>query len=87
MDLKTTPMDKNMTPMDKNMIATQEQKHNAMDENHAYGRQSISRPMRIVAPIPSVGWTKNTQKPEFFEKRKKIIQNAKTQKRLEIWQN
>ena len=30
------------------------------------------------------GWTKNTQKPIFFEKRKKIIKNAKTQKRLEI---
>ena len=28
----------------------------------------------------TVGWTKNTQKPNFFEKRKKIIQNAKTQK-------
>ena len=34
----------------------------------------------------TVGWTKNTQKPKFFEKRKKIIQNAKTQKRLEICQ-
>ena len=39
------------------------------------------------------GWTKNTQKPDFFGKRKKssktekIIQNAKTQKRLEICQN
>ena len=34
----------------------------------------------------TVGWTKNTQKPDFFEKRKKIIKNAKTQKRLEICQ-
>ena len=33
------------------------------------------------------GLTKNTPKPNFFEKRKKIIQNAKTQKRLEICQN
>jgi hypothetical protein len=33
------------------------------------------------------GWTKNTQKPDFSEKRKKIIKNAKTQKRLEICQN
>ena len=32
----------------------------------------------------TVGWTKNTQKTEFFEKRKKIVQSAKTQKRLEI---
>ena len=34
----------------------------------------------------TVGWTKNTQKPDFFEKGK-IIQNAKTQERLEICQN
>ena len=33
------------------------------------------------------GWTKSTPKPDLFEKRKKIIQNAKTQKRLEICQN
>ena len=32
-------------------------------------------------------WTKNTSKPDFFEKRKKIIQNAKAQKHLEICQN
>ena len=30
------------------------------------------------------GWTKNTQKPNFFEKRKKITKIAKTQKRIEI---
>ena len=35
----------------------------------------------------TVGWTKNTQKPNFFEKKEKIIQNTKTQKRLEICQN
>ena len=35
----------------------------------------------------TVGWTKNTQKPTFFEKQKKPIQNAKNQKRLEICQN
>ena len=34
----------------------------------------------------TVGWTKNTQKPKFFLN-EKIIQNAKTQKRLEICQN
>ena len=33
------------------------------------------------------GWTKSTPKPDFFEKRKKIVQNAKTQKRLEICQD
>ena len=32
------------------------------------------------------GWTKNTPKPDFIEKTEKIIQNAKTQKRLEICQ-
>ena len=35
----------------------------------------------------TVGCTNNTPKPNFFEKRTKIIQNAKTQKRLEIFQN
>ena len=35
----------------------------------------------------TVGWTKNTQKPNFFEKLKKIIQNGKTQKHLDICQN
>ena len=38
--------------------------------------------MRIVALIPQYG-TKNTKQPKFFEKRKKIILLAKTQKRLE----
>ena len=35
----------------------------------------------------TVGWIKNIPKPNFFEKRKKIIKNAKTQKCLEICQN
>ena len=34
----------------------------------------------------TVGWTKNTQKPIKL-KTEKIIQNGKTQKRLEICQN
>ena len=34
----------------------------------------------------TVGWTKNTQKPKFFLKTDKIMQNAKTQKPLEICQ-
>ena len=28
----------------------------------------------------TVGWTENSQNPKFIEKRKKIIQNEKTQK-------
>ena len=35
----------------------------------------------------TVGWTKNTQKPKKKLKTEKIIQNGKTQKRLEICQN
>ena len=34
----------------------------------------------------TVGWTKNTQKPKKI-KTEKIIQNKKTQKRLELCQN
>ena len=41
-------------------------------KNSAYGRQIISRPMWIVALIPpTVGWTKNTPKHNFFEKTEK----------------
>ena len=36
-------------------------------KNPAYGRQRISRRVRLGAPV---GWIKNTRKPEFFEKRK-----------------
>ena len=35
----------------------------------------------------TVGRTKNTQKSKFIEKWKKIIQNRKTHKRLELCQN
>ena len=35
----------------------------------------------------TIGLTKNTQKPNFFLKTEKIIQNAKTQKCLEICKN
>ena len=38
-------------------------------KNPAYGRQRISRRMRLVAPI--LGWTENTKKNNLFEKRKK----------------
>ena len=34
------------------------------------GRQSISRPMRIVAPIPQYGGPRIPQKPIFLKNRK-----------------
>ena len=42
-----------------------------------YGRQSISRPMRIVAPMPQEGGPRILKKPDFLEKQKK---SPKTQK-------
>ena len=44
-----------------------------LNKNPAYGRQSVSSPSGSVVS----GWTKNTQKPELFEKQKKL---SKTQK-------
>ena len=66
-----------------------DQPHEAksVTQNPAYGRQSISRPMRIVAPIPQQGGPRIPKNPNCLKKRKKIIQYAKTQKRLEICQN
>ena len=46
-------------------------------------RPDVSNPSVSVVSV----WTKNTLKPKFFDKQKIIIQNAKTQKRLEICQN
>ena len=46
-------------------------------KNPTYGRRSISRPMRIVAPMPKEGGPRIPQNPIFFEKRKK---SSKTQK-------
>ena len=40
-----------------------------------------------ISTDTTVGWTKNTQKPKFLKKTEEIIQNAKTQKHLEICQN
>ena len=40
-------------------------------KNPAYGRQSISRPMRIVAPMPQEGGPRIPKNPIFFQKRKK----------------
>ena len=45
-------------------------------KNPAYGRQSISQPMQIVAPIPQKGGQRIPKNP-FFEKR---IKSSKTQK-------
>ena len=55
------------------------------NKNPAYGRQRISRRVRLVAPRVTppqctVGWTENTQKPEFFEKRKKSLKMRKLKK-------
>ena len=53
-------------------------------QNQRYAlRPEVSNPSGSMIS----GWTKNTQKPKLFEKQKKIIQNAKTQKCLEICQN
>ena len=56
------------------------------NKNPVYGRQSISRPMQIVAPMPKEGGPRIPQN-QIFGKTEKIIQNAKTQKRLKICQN
>ena len=47
------------------------------EKNPAYGRQSISRPVRIVAPIYHSRVDQEYPKTIFFEKRKKL---SKTQK-------
>ena len=39
---------------------------NNVNKNPAYGRQSISRPMRIVAPIPQKGGPRMPKKTFFF---------------------
>ena len=55
------------------------------------GKSCIQEKKHLLSDADSstdttVGWNKNTQKPEFFGKTEKIIQHAKTQKRLEICQ-
>ena len=67
------------------------------DNKHMFSNKVFNRPGRsqgltqwsfVKKSDTTVGWTKNTQKPEFSEKqKKKIIQNGKAQKCLEIWQN
>ena len=56
-------------------------------KNSAYGRQSISRPMRIVAPIPQQGRPRIPKNTNFFLNGKKLFKTQKPQKRLEICQN
>ena len=51
------------------------------------GKKSRIRETKHLSTDAIEGWTKNTPKPNFFEKREKIIQNANTQKHLEICQN
>ena len=53
--------------------------------NPAYGRQSISRPMRIVAPMPLEGGPRIPKNPIFL-KNGKIIKNLKAQNCIEICQ-
>ena len=36
-------------------------------KNPAYGRQSISRPMRIIAPIPQLGGPRIAKNPHFLK--------------------
>ena len=59
---------------------------NNKTKNPAYRRQSISRPMRIVAPIPQKGGPK-IPKYMIFLKNGKHHLKRKIQKRLEICQN
>ena len=63
------------------------QKHLEICQNQGYTlRPEVSNPLGSMVSTMFC-WTKNTPKPDFFEKRKQIIQNTKTQNRLEIWQN
>ena len=68
----------------KNHPKAKTQKRLEICQNKRYAlRPEVSNPSGSGVS----GWTKNTQKPDFFEKTENIIQNAKTQKRLEICQN
>ena len=63
-----------------------------VDVNEIFKKSCIWGTKQLSTNVDSstdttLGWTKNTQKPKLFEKRKKIIQNAKTQKCIEICQN
>ena len=55
---------------------------NITDDTEGWLWPEVSNPLGSVVSE----WTKNTQNPIFL-KTEKIIQNAKTQKRLEICQN
>ena len=51
----------------------------AENKNPAYGRQSISQPMRILATIPQEGGPRIPKNPNLLKNGKKIIQIGKTQ--------
>ena len=78
----------------KNMIFL---KNGKIHQKYKNSKMSINICQKKAIPLwPEVsnpsgsvvsGWTKITQKLDFFEKQKKIILNTKTQKHLEICQN
>ena len=55
-------------------------------KNPAYGRQSISRPMRIVAPMPQEGGPRIPQNPNFLKngKNHQKRKNSKTSRNMPI---
>ena len=55
------------------------------NKNPAYGRQSISRPMQIVAPIPQQGGPRIPQSPIFFKnvKNHPKRKNSKTSRNMQ----
>ena len=67
-----------MDDIDKNHFQQQEHRQGKyLLKNPAYGRQSISRPMRIVAPIPQQGGPRIPKNPILLKNGKK---SSKTQK-------
>ena len=55
-------------------------------KNPAYRRHRISQPLWIVAQIPQQGGPRIHENQKKL-KTEKVIQNGKTQKHLELWQN
>ena len=62
-------------------------KNYVLPKNPAYGRKKHLSTDADSSTDAIGGWTKNTPKPDFFEKRKKSSKTQKTQKPLEICQN
>ena len=81
---KNTPKPVFFEKRKKIMNNAKTQKRLEICQNQQYSLQpEVSNPSGSVVSR----WTKNTQKPKLFEKLKKILQNAKTQKRLGICQS